>query len=114
MKGLRHLALKSRDLDATERFYVDVLGLRIAFPHSGMLFLETPGGDDLLNFVHTRRPFDPVAGGFDHFGLHVPRADWKQMADRLKEAKVKIRGRRGRSALYVEDPNGYTIELYCD
>src|SRR5438876_1188019 len=73
-RGLRHIALKTRDLGRTARFYLDVLGLRTAFPHEGMLFLETPGGRDLLNFVATRRTFDPAAGGLDHFGLHFPRA----------------------------------------
>jgi catechol 2,3-dioxygenase-like lactoylglutathione lyase family enzyme len=37
--ALRHLALKTRDLAATKRFYVDVRGLREAFPYPGMLFL---------------------------------------------------------------------------
>ena len=111
---LRHLALKSRDLAATERFYVDLLGLRIAFPHRGMLFLETPGEDDLLNFVQTRGDVDASAGGFDHFGVHLPRGDWRKVCERLKRAGVRVRGRRGRSAIYVEDPNGYTVELYCD
>ena len=69
---LRHLALKTRDLRTTERFYVDVLGLGIAFPHEGMLFLP---------------PEDSI---------------------------TKIQARRGRSSVYVEDPNGYTVELYCD
>jgi catechol 2,3-dioxygenase-like lactoylglutathione lyase family enzyme len=113
-EGLRHLALRSRDLAATERFYREVLGLRRAFDHPGMLFLETPGSDDLLNFVATRAKFDPRAGGLDHFGLHVPRARWKAVRAALKDAGVKIRGRRGRSAVYVEDPNGYTVELYID
>jgi catechol 2,3-dioxygenase-like lactoylglutathione lyase family enzyme len=112
--GLRHLALKTRDLRATERFYVDVLGLEIAFPHRGMLFLCTPGGDDLLNFVETRTKFDPRQGGFDHFGLHVPHARWKKVREDLKRAGVAIRGRRGRSAVYIRDPNGYTVELYID
>ena len=62
-RGLRHLALKTRDLRATERFYIDVLGLKPAFPHDGMVFLETAGGQDLLNFVGTRSRFDPDAGG---------------------------------------------------
>lgn len=113
-QGLRHIALKTRDLRGTERFYTDVLGLEIAFPHEGMLFLTTPGGDDLLNFVQTRNPFDPSAGGLDHFGLHVPRARWNALRDALKRAGVRIQGRRGRSAVYIEDPNGYTVELYCD
>jgi catechol 2,3-dioxygenase-like lactoylglutathione lyase family enzyme len=113
-RGLRHLALKTRDLRATERFYIDVLGLKRAFPHDGMLFLETAGGQDLLNFVGTRARFDPGAGGFDHFGLHFSRAEWTKICARVKGARVRIRGRRGNSAIYIEDPNGYTVELYCD
>jgi len=113
-RGLRHLALKTRDLRATERFYIDVVGLRPAFPHEGMVFLETPGGQDLLNFVETRSRFDPDAGGFDHFGLHFPRAEWKKVCARVKAAGVRVRGRRGTTAIYIADPNGYTVELYCD
>ena len=113
-RGLRHIALRSRDLRATERFYVDVLGLRIAFLHEGMLFLESPGGGDLVNFVGTRRAFDPEAGGLDHLGLRVTSAAWRQTMDRLKRARVRITGRRGRDAVYFRDPNGYTVELYRD
>jgi len=111
---LRHLALKTRDRRATERFYIEVFGLEVAFTHRGMVFLRTPGGADLLNFVETRRAFDPGAGGFDHLGLHVPRARWKATLDRLARAGVPIEGRRGRVAVYVRDPNGYTVELYND
>ena len=113
-RGLRHVALRSRDLRATERFYVDVLGLRVAFPHQGMLFLESPGGGDLLNFVATRRAFDVTAGGFDHLGLRVPSTAWRAAMARLRRAGVRIEGRRGRDAIYFRDPNGYTIELYRD
>ena len=114
MSGLRHVALKTRDVGKTERFHTKVLGLQIAFPHRGMLFLETPGSDDLLNFVTTRSAFDAKAGGFDHFGLRYSREEWKKVSHRLKRAGVRIVGRRGRSAIYIEDPNGYTVELYCD
>jgi catechol 2,3-dioxygenase-like lactoylglutathione lyase family enzyme len=110
----RHLALKSRDLGATERFYLDVLGFEVAFPHAGMLFLRTPGGDDLLNFVETDARFDPKAGGLEHFGLHVPPARWRAVLGGLERAGVKIRDRRGEDAVYIEDPNGYTVELYRD
>jgi catechol 2,3-dioxygenase-like lactoylglutathione lyase family enzyme len=113
-RGLRHVAVKSRDLAQTEVFYREVLGLEVAFPHPGMLFLETPGGGDLLNFVETRRPFDPRAGGLDHIGLRVPPARWKAMLARLTAAGVRVRGRRGRSAIHIEEPNGYTVELYRD
>ena len=112
--GLRHLALKSRDLRATERFYSQILGLRRAFDHPGMLFLTTPGTDDLLNFVGTRAAFDPRRGGLDHFGIHIPRQRWRAVQAALEAAGVRIRSRRGRSAVYIEDPNGYTLELYVD
>jgi len=43
LRDLRHIGLQNRDLRATERFYVDVLGLRVGFPHRGMLFFESRG-----------------------------------------------------------------------
>ena len=112
--GLRHLALLTRDLPGTERFYTEVLGLEEAFEHAGMIFLRTPGSSDLLNFVETTRAFDPKASGLDHFGLHLTPARWKRVRERLKRAGVPINGRRGRTAIYIEDPNGYTVELYVD
>jgi catechol 2,3-dioxygenase-like lactoylglutathione lyase family enzyme len=113
-RGLRHIALRTRDLRATERFYVDVLGLRIAFPHAGMLFLESPGGGDLLNFVASRRDVDAKTGGLDHIGLRVPAIGWRAAMARLRRAGVRVDGRRGRDAVYFRDPNGYTVELYRD
>lgn len=113
-RGLRHIALKTRDLRSCERFYADILGLQVAFTHRGMLFLETPGGGDLLNFVLTRKRLDATAGGLDHFGLHVPVQEWRRLLARLDRAGVPIEGRRGQSAIYVKDPNGYTVELYRD
>ena len=111
---LRHLALKTRDLAATRRFYVEVLGLREAFSHPGMLFLETPGGGDLLNFVEVRRRVNPNAGGLDHFGLYVGQKRLAVLGRRVKAAGVKVVGRRGRWSVYIKDPNGYTVELYAD
>ncbi len=112
--GLRHVALLTRDLRGTERFYTEILGLEQAFEHEGMVFLRSPGASDLLNFVQTERPFDPRGGGLDHFGLHLTPARWRKVRARLKQAGVPIRGRRGRTAVYIEDPNGDTVELYVD
>lgn len=112
--GLRHLALKTRDLKATERFYTGVLGLKVAFRHRGMVFLGSPGGEDLLNFRQVSTPFDPEAGGLDHFGLRADRKRFRTLREQLKAEGVEVVGRRGRWAVYVEDPNGYTVELYAD
>jgi glyoxylase I family protein len=114
VRGLRHLALRTRDLEATKRFYVDVLGLEEAFEHPGMIFLASPGGGDLLNFVATRRRLAAAAGGLDHFGFHVPTARWRALLARLRHSGIAIRSRRGSSAVYIRDPNGYSVELYRD
>ncbi|MBI2370041.1 MAG: VOC family protein [Deltaproteobacteria bacterium] len=112
--GLRHLSLKTGDLKATERFYAGLLGLKIPFRHRGMLFLRSPGEEDVLDFCQVSEPFDPKAGGLDHFGLHVDRQRFHDLREKLKAEGVKVVGRRGRWAVYVKDPNGYTVELYAD
>ena len=113
-RGLRHVALSARDLRATEGFYTKVLGLEVVVRGSGMLGLESPGGDDFLNFFAARRRFDPDAAGLDHFGLCFDRKEFARVRKEIKEAGVKVVGRRGRWSLYVRDPNGYTVELYAD
>jgi hypothetical protein len=58
--------------------------MKVAFRYQNMVFLRSPGGEDLLNFV------------------------------RLKVDGVKLAGRRGQWGIYVTDPNGYTVEVYAD
>jgi len=113
-KGLRHIALKVRDLKATEEFYTDLLGLKVAFRHPPkMLFLRTPGGNDLLNFVKDSRRLSGTQG-LEHIGFKVTRAELKRMEKKFQQSGIAIQGRRGTSAFYVSDPNGYTIEYYSD
>lgn len=113
-KGLSHVALKTRDLKGTEDFYTGVLGLKVAFRHPpGMIFLTTPGSNDLLNFVKSDKPASG-SQALDHIGFRVTGAALKRMEKKLKERDVEIEGRRGKNAIYISDPNGYQIEFYCD
>jgi catechol 2,3-dioxygenase-like lactoylglutathione lyase family enzyme len=42
--GLLHIALLTRDLKKTERFYTEVLGLKVAFRVApNMVFFRSPG-----------------------------------------------------------------------
>jgi catechol-2,3-dioxygenase len=114
MAGLRHIALRSRDLKKTERFYTEVLGLKVAFRVSrNMIFLSSPRGNDLLNFIKSDEKTRSHQG-LHHFGFKVSKADLKGLEKKLKENSVEIEGRRDRSSIYVRDPNGYMVELYCD
>ena len=112
--GLCHIALKVRDLKKTEEFYVGVLGLKVAFRHPPkMIFLTTPGSGDLLNFVKDAQRTSGKQG-LEHIGFKVSSAGLKWMENKFKDSGIKIEGRRGKTALYISDPNGYQIEYYCD
>ena len=112
--GLLHIALLTRDLKKTEQFYKEILGLRVAFrvPPS-MVFLRSPGSKDLLNFVWTKKRISS-ADALQHFGFKTTNAGLRRLESRLQENHVEIDGRRGKHAIYFRDPNGYTIEYYCD
>jgi catechol-2,3-dioxygenase len=112
--GLLHIALKTPDLKKTEQFYTEILGLEVAFRvPPNMIFLRTPGANDLLNFV--RDEHSPSANsGLEHFGFKTSKAGLKEMEARLKENGVALAGRRGENAIYISDPNGYQLEFYCD
>jgi len=113
-KGLSHIALKVSDLKKTEDFYVDVLGLKVAFRHPpSMIFLTTPGSGDLLNFVKSTQR-TKANQGLEHLGFKVTNAELKRLEARFKKAGIKIDGRRGETAFYITDPNGYQLEYYCD
>jgi catechol 2,3-dioxygenase-like lactoylglutathione lyase family enzyme len=112
--GLRHVALRTPDLIKTERFYVDVLGMEVAFRvPPNMIFLRTSAGDDLVNFVRSSKRIVSNQG-FDHMGFRVSKPRLKRLEKMLKEKGIRIEGRRGRTAFYIRDPNGYSIEYYCD
>ena len=54
-KGLSHVALRTRAMKETERFYTQVLGVKVAFRVSpDMIFLPTPSSRDLLNFIEAQ------------------------------------------------------------
>jgi catechol 2,3-dioxygenase-like lactoylglutathione lyase family enzyme len=113
-KGLSHIALKVRDLKKTEDFYVGVLGLKVAFRHPpSMIFLTTPGSGDLLNFVKSAQG-SAANQGLEHLGFKVSSAELKKLEAKFEKLEIKIDGRRGKTAFYITDPNGYQLEYYCD
>jgi catechol 2,3-dioxygenase-like lactoylglutathione lyase family enzyme len=112
--GLLHIALLTRDLKKTERFYTEVLGLRVAFRvPPNMVFLRSPGSQDLINFVRTKKRIAPD-DTLQHFGFKITKAGLTRLEKKLKDNEIEVEGRRGKHAVYFSDPNGYTLEYYCD
>ena len=118
-KGLYHLHLIVRDLERSLRFYQGVFGMEEQFRvEPKMVFLNSPGSDDLitLNEDPNEAQKAGVNGGVGHFGFRLAEASDLNTAIAEVEAgggKLISRGEHAPGApyAYVEDPDGYVIEL---
>ncbi|MGH8563915.1 MAG: VOC family protein [Gammaproteobacteria bacterium] len=123
--GLCHLALAVRDLEACERFYVDVLGMRVEWrPDANNVYL-TSGTDNLA--LHRAagvdtpsgrivKPF-PIRQDLDHIGFVMKDAEAVDVWHRhLMAHGVVIHApprthRDGARSLYCRDPEGRLVQL---
>lgn len=118
-----HVHLKVADLDRALKFYRDVLGFELvqrigaqaAFlsaggyhHHIGLNTWESAGGS----------PPPPGSTGLYHVAIRYPdRASLADAARRLESAGVALEGAADHGvseALYLHDPDGNGVELYCD
>ena len=119
--GLRHLALKVRDLDAMKRFYVDLLGFSVDWePDADNVYL-TSGTDNVA--LHRALPAqahasaEGFASSLDHLGLVVAVADdvdrWAAfLQDRGMALDAAPRTHRdGARSCYFRDPDGNLIQI---
>jgi len=120
-----HTMIRVRDLDASLRFYTNLLGMKLLrkrdYP-SGQFTLAFVGyGDESSNTVieltHNWGQAEPynLGSAFGHLALGVP--DVYEACERLAAAGVKIPRPAGPMAhggsviAFIEDPDGYRIEL---
>ena len=113
-RGIRHLALKVKDLSEMRRFYIDILGYSIEWePDQENLYL-TSGSDNLALHQHSGAP---GPGALDHLGILVDRPeDVDAWASYLKNHHVQLKQepkthRDGARSIYFCDPEGNTIQL---
>jgi len=114
-RGLRHVALRVRDLERALWFYRDLLGFEIVWqPDPDNVYLSS-GCDNLA--LHTA---DEIASGpaaLDHLGVIVATADEVGEAEKaLAAAGVRIlqgtKQHRDRSvSCYVADPDGNSVQI---
>jgi len=118
-EGLTHINLVVSDLERSLRFYGSVFGMQEMFRDGpNMVFLRTPGSRDTitLDARPDRRESAGREGGVSHFGFRLTQD--QSLDDALVEiaaagGRVIERGERspGVPFAYVNDPDGYVIEL---
>lgn len=126
IEGVLETCLYAADLAAAERFYGDLLGLRMFARDSERHVFFRCGPSMVLVFNPARTSADAgdVAGvpvpthgayGPGHVCFRVPEAELPRWRERLTARGVpieaEIRWPRGGSSLYVRDPAGNSVEL---
>jgi catechol 2,3-dioxygenase-like lactoylglutathione lyase family enzyme len=122
-RGIRHLALSVRDLDAMKRFYVNLLGYHVEWePDADNVYLSS-GTDNLALHRSRSASSEAVAAlhhswmPLDHLGLVVKAADdVDRWAAFLEEHGVRLDAkptthRDGARSCYLSDPDGNRIQI---
>jgi catechol 2,3-dioxygenase-like lactoylglutathione lyase family enzyme len=117
MLGLRHVALWVRDFAACERFYCELLGMRVEWrPDPDNVYLT--GGPDNLALHRATGEFAPrEAQHLDHIGfILADMAAVDAWCAHLKSHGVRIvkepkTHRDGARSFYCLDPDGNTVQL---
>jgi catechol 2,3-dioxygenase-like lactoylglutathione lyase family enzyme len=112
--GVRHVALRVRDLAGAERFFVELLGYRVEWrPDVENVYLV--GHQDNVALHRTDAATGP--GMLDHIGLLVPRAEdvdaWSDWLGRRGAALLAPprTHRDGARSLYLEGPEGLVVQI---
>lgn len=116
--GLAHISLAVADPQRSLDFYMRVFGVKEYFRDGVQIQAQGPGPFDVIAFERNQEKAG-VRGGIDHFGFRLKNASDIDLAvDEALRAGGKLL-RRGEFApgfpfAYVEDPDGYEIEIWYE
>jgi catechol 2,3-dioxygenase len=116
---IQSATLLIRDLKRSIEFYRDILGFRLIENASGKASFGASDHQVILQLIEHRAalPFDLTLGLY-HIAYLVPsRTQLAEVIYRLKKNKYPVTGASDHGvseALYLDDPDGNGIEIYCD
>lgn len=113
IEKLDHWTLVSSDIERTRRFYTDVLGGKPPQRTGGPAGVELAG--TVIDFFPADADQQPQPGsGGQHHAYVIPLEEYDPWVEHLKQYEVPMRLTThglGRMSIYVDDPDGYHIEL---
>ncbi len=122
-RGVHHLALLSSDVEATIRFYQDVLEFPLTelfenrdYQGSTHFFFDIGHGNLLAFFDFPGLdlgPYAEVLGGLHHLAISVEPERWEHLREKLAASGVPTQEMSG-SSIYFRGPDGERLELIKD
>jgi catechol 2,3-dioxygenase len=119
--GVRHVAIRVKDLEEARKWYGDVLGMTVEDEFPGRALFVRFGPyyhHDLAIFqADAEAKADTNAVGLAHIALLVDSLEGvKQWYQHLKAHGVEVRGSDHgvTRSIYFTDPDGNPFEIYCD
>ena len=126
LERMGHLSLRVSDLDASEKFYIEILGMRPVWRSEGEIAFLECGNDDLALIQITREEVQAFrqrarsSQSLHHFGFRVRSKDGiDQLAEEMKARGIVIddgpRDHRDDSrSFYFRDPDGNHVQILWD
>lgn len=118
LKGLRHLALRVKDLERSKHFYRDILGMEVVWEPDPQNVYLSSGCDNLaLHAAFIEAASVGENERLDHMGFVVDSVERVRELEREFHAKgIKIVypfkiHRDGSASFYCADPDGIVIQM---
>ena len=122
-RGVHHFALISSDVEATIRFYQDILGFPLTelfenrdYPGSTHFFFDVGNGNLLAFFDFPGLDlgdYAEVMGGFHHIAISVSAEAQANARESLAEAGIELDFEH-ETSIYFRGPDNERIELLAD
>ena len=116
VSGIAELTLRVRDLEALERFYVDVFGLRVLKREDDRVWLAAGGQARLGLWLPGEKEFGDEGGSHVHYAFSAEPGTLDALVDRIRGRGVDVEGPvehpGGDQSIYVEDPEGNVTEVW--
>ncbi|MEM8710925.1 MAG: VOC family protein [Planctomycetota bacterium] len=122
-----HLALRVHDLDASRRFYIDLLGASVGRTDARWIDYDIGGHQVTVHLDEEmslpEEGTNPVDGDrvpVPHFGVVLDIDTWKAMGERLKAQgasfviapRIRFEGETGeQGTFFLRDPSGNALEF---
>jgi catechol-2,3-dioxygenase len=113
IQRLEHWTLVSRDVERSKQFYMDVLGAEPPERIGGPVSVNLAGTIIDIFPANDRQQPSPGGGG-QHHAYIIALQDYDPWVEHLERHGVATRLTThglGRMSIYVDDPDGYHIEL---